>query len=224
MAKIKRFERNYFDGYYKKMVGSFTDNDLSKAKKWFLGWFKALDSVYDLKQGGKEVLEIGCSIGGAAAVLAERGFRVTASDISDYALQKAKKLLPQVTFLRWDATKKFPNDKKFDLIYGFEVIEHISEPLKALTNLKETLKPKGVLILSTPFPYAYVYSDPTHVSVKHQTEWKDIFKQAGFSEVKFIKRSFIPYFYRFSKRLHLILPFTVNSPYINSSLFIIAYK
>lgn len=225
MAKSDKFEKDYFDGYYKKMVGNFSDHDLSIAKKWFWGWFKALESIYDLKQGKRRsVLEIGCSIGGAAAVLAERGFEVTASDISDFALQRARKLLPHVTFLRWDATKKFPKQKKFNLIYGFEVIEHIPEPLLALKNLRQILDTKGVLILSTPFPYAYVYSDPTHVSVKHQKEWHDLFNQAGFSKVKFIKKSFIPYLYRFSRHLHFILPFSVNSPYINSSLFIIANK
>lgn len=223
MTKANKFEKDYFNGYYKKMVGDFSDQDLAKAKKWFWGWFKALEDVCDFKHGrNREILEIGCSIGGAAAILAERGFKVSASDISDYALQRARKLLPQITFLKWDITKKFPKQKKFDLVYGFEVIEHIPEPLRALKNLKEILSSKGVLILSTPFPYEYVYADPTHVSVKHQEQWRDLFEKAGFLKVKFVKKSFVPYFYRLSRHMHFILPFSVDSPYINSSLFIIA--
>lgn len=62
--------------------------------------------------------------------------------------------------------------KKYDVILFFEVIEHLKEPEKAIDIIKKILKPEGVLILSTPNKYVYHFLsylerepiDPTHVS------------------------------------------------------------
>ncbi|MCX7769948.1 MAG: class I SAM-dependent methyltransferase [Proteobacteria bacterium] len=40
-------------------------------------------------------------------------------------------------------------DNRFDVITLFDVIEHVSDPLSLLLSLKEILKPKGIILLST---------------------------------------------------------------------------
>lgn len=220
-----KFEEDYFAGYYKGMVGEFAQSDLERAERWFWGWFMAIRKDLSIKNGeGKRVLEIGCSIGGAASILKKRGFEVYATDISKYALDRASKLQPDVKFLRWDVHKKFPLNIKFDLVYGFEVIEHLDDPQLALKNVKTILKPKGKVLFSSPFPYKYVYRDPTHISVKKPEEWKKIFITAGYKRLKLKRVSFLPFLYRLSKRFHVILPFSINSRFINSTLFIIGSK
>jgi SAM-dependent methyltransferase len=221
---MKKFEESYFEGYYKKMVGDFSPDDLEKAKRWFHGWFKTLESFIPTPRQGnkKSVLEVGCSIGGAAAIAEELGYEVYATDISKYAVKKAEKNLPNIHFFPWDVTTKFPLNKKFDLIYAFEVVEHLEDPRKAILNLKTLLKPKAILILSTPLPFKYVYNDPTHINVKRPDEWRDIIKDAGFSKITIKRRSFIPFLYRFSRVFSVALPFSVNSRYINSTIFLIA--
>lgn len=220
-----KFEENYFAGYYKGMVGEFEQTDLARAERWFWGWFQAVNKDINLKKGeGRRVLEIGCSIGGAALILKKRGFEVYASDISKYALDKAAKLQPDVKFLRWDVHKKFPLDVKFDLVYGFEVIEHLENPQLALKNIKVILKPKGKVLFSSPFPYKYVYRDPTHINVKKSEEWRKIFTSLGYRKLKLKRVSFLPLLYRLSKRFHIILPFSINSRFVNSTLFIIGSK
>ncbi len=219
------FEEKYFEGYYKKMVGDFSRDDLDRARKWFWGWLKALSTDLDVKHAsGKKVLEIGCSIGGTATLLHDFGFEVVATDVSQYALDRAKKLSPEITYYKWDVLKPFPKKMKFDYVIGFEVIEHIDDPLKALKNIKDVLTPQGKVILSTPFPYNYVFLDPTHVSVKGADQWLPLFKKAGFKDVFIKNRSFIPFFYKFSKHFHFIMTRPFNTPYINSTQFIIAKK
>ena len=48
-------------------------------------------------------------------------------------------------------TTKVPFDKLFDVILFCEVLEHLTDdPMQAMLNLKNALKPGGVLILTTP--------------------------------------------------------------------------
>jgi 2-polyprenyl-3-methyl-5-hydroxy-6-metoxy-1,4-benzoquinol methylase len=219
------FDEQYFTDYYMPMTGSFTHNDLIRNKNWFYGWFNSLQSFFDFKHGkNRRVLEIGCSIGAAADILYERGFRVIATDISSYAVKNAKKLLPHIKFevLDIDATPKYKDT--FDLIYSFEVIEHLENPLRCLKNMYAMLDKGGSVICSTPYPYPYVFFDKTHISVKYPDEWIKLFREAGFKNVQYKQVGFVPFFYRYSPHLHIKLPFGVNTKYINSPVFIYGEK
>jgi 2-polyprenyl-3-methyl-5-hydroxy-6-metoxy-1,4-benzoquinol methylase len=221
------FEEKYFTKYYKKNVGAFTLRDLNKSKNWFYGWLWYLQKFVDMKNGkGKRVLEIGCSIGGVSHLLWERGFEVYSGDVSKYVIAKAKKLSlllkRGIKFYNFNIEKEMTFREKFDIIIAFEVIEHLRNPLNAIVVMKKRLNKKGILICSTPnLPYD-ASSDPTHINVKSKKEWESIFKKAGFENVKLRQVSFLPFFYKFSKYFHIILPIAIRSKYINSPLFIIA--
>lgn len=221
------FKEEYFTKYYAKMTGNFEWKDFVRNYNWFYGWFDAIQNWFDFRNGkNRRTLEIGCSIGSAAALLSERGFDVTASDISSYAIRKAKKILPDIHFIVLDVDQKPKASmmNKFDLIYGFEVIEHLEDPKKSLKNLRMMLKKNGVIICSTPYPYAYTSIDKTHVSVQYPTEWVRDFREVGFKNIKWKHVGFIPYFYRLSKYLHFRMPFGLPTRYINSTIFIYAQK
>lgn len=223
----KKFEENYFWGYYRRNVGIFSKKDLKRSINWFYGWFKYLQKFIDLKKGnGRKVLEIGCSMGGASSILVDRGFRVFASDISMFALNNASRLAKEtgrkISFYRFDVQKKIPINEKFDIIYAFEVIEHLRYPLKAIKNMRSKLKANGLLICSTPNKNYDKSSDPTHINVKTKEEWEEIFKSVGFKRINISQVSFLAFFYKLNKNFHFILPFPIASKYINSPLFIVA--
>lgn len=225
----KKFEKKYFSGYYRVNVGDFTKKDLEKSINWFTGWFGYLQKFVNLKNGkGKRVLEIGCSIGGASSILSDRGFNVFASDTSDYALLRASKLAKgegrKILFYKFDVQKEIPIKENFDIIFSFEVIEHLKNPLKAIKNMRSKLKTNGILICSTPDKNYDMSSDPTHINVKTKKEWIKIFKEVGFSNILTSQISFLPFFYNFNKNFHFTLPYPVKSKYVNSPLFIIAKK
>ncbi len=219
------FKKDYFKEYYHDLTGDFEQKDLVRNKNWFYGWFNQLQQMYDFKNGkGKKVLEIGCAIGAAADLLSERGFKVTATDISPYAVKNAKKLLPHVTFNVLDIDEPPKKKNEYDLVYSFEVIEHLPDPEKSIKHMYEMLKEGGVMIASTPYPYNYVYIDKTHINVRYPLEWIDVMRRVGFKKIKFMQKGFIPYFYRFSKYFHIVLPFGVETPYINSPIFLYGEK
>lgn len=225
----RSFGKEYFSGYYFPNVGNFDNKSLNKSMSWFYGWFTYLQKFADFKKGnGRKVLEIGCSIGGAASILADRDFEVFATDVSDYALSKASKLAKdqgrKILFYKFDVQKEIPIKENFDIIFSFEVIEHLRNPFKAIKNMRSKLKTEGTLICSTPNKGYDMSSDPTHINVKTKEEWVKIFKEAGFDKIQTRQISFLPFFYNFNKNFHLIFPFSTRSKYINSPLFIVARK
>ncbi len=222
---VRVFDKDYFTEYYEPMTGAFSAVDLQRNKNWFYGWFQKLNDFFPFKKGkGEKILEIGCSIGAAADILSKRGFEVTATDISHFAVENAKKLLPHINFEILDIDAKPVKQNYYDLIYAFEVIEHLENPRRCLSHMYTMLKPGGKLICSTPYPYPYVYFDETHISVKYPDEWIKLFKGCGFKQVKYKQIGFIPFFYRFSKYLHITLPFGLDTKYINSPVFLYGEK
>lgn len=224
-TKKKKFEEQYFEGWFKGAVGEFSRKDLDSSRKWFHAWLKKLEKHVPLRAGkGKKVLEIGCSIGGTATLLRDRGFTVYASDISDYAVAKAKKLSPGIHFSVFDVQKNIPFKTKFDYILSFEVVEHLRYPQKAIKNMVASVKKGGYVIFSTPYPYPWVFNDPTHISVKRPDEWVTMMQKAGLTEVAYHKFSLVPFFYKFNKNFQLIIPFHIPFRYINTPIFYIGKK
>lgn len=218
----EKFEKDYFEGYFKGAVGKFKKKDLELSKRWFWAWIKKLQKhipFEELKEN--KVLEIGCSIGGVAKILTEMGFRVHATDISKLAVDGAAKLNKKAEFSVLDIRKKIPGKDKYGLILAFEVVEHLEDPEMAISNMREGLKKGGYLVVSTPYPYKWNFRDPTHINVKHPNDWVRIMKRVGFKKVKYHRFSLIPFFYRYNKYFQLIIPFPIPLPYINSPIFFV---
>ncbi len=220
-----KFEETYFKGWYKSAVGNFSKEDLELSRRWFFAWIEKLGEYIPLKKGnGKKILEIGCSIGAVSSLLVEKGFDVYASDISEYAVKKAKKLTPNVKFSVIDIQKKITLPVKFDYIIAFEVVEHLENPEKGIQNIYEALEAKGKAVISTPYPYKWNFRDPTHINVKYPQAWVTMMRDAGFKNVQYHRFTLIPFFYRYNKRFQVIIPFAIPLPYLNSPIYFIGTK
>ena len=60
-------------------------------------------------------------------------------------------------FVRGDLceiSRHFPNED-FDVVFAGEVIEHVTDPYRALAELHKILKPGGLLVISTPNPHGF---------------------------------------------------------------------
>ncbi len=92
------------------------------------------------------ILEIGAGDGYMSNALSEAGFDVTATDPA-----------PR-TPLRYNVKEmngydiKF-EDSSFDIILSSNVLEHINDLPKALTEMKRVLKPDGIMVHSVPTVY-----------------------------------------------------------------------
>lgn len=219
------YGETYFTGSFHGAVGSFKREDLEKSINWFSGWFNFLNTIVPIKNGaGKSAFEIGCSIGGAANVMAAYGYKVTATDVSKYALKHAKKLSPHIAFSYHDIESATTQKNTYDIVYAFEVIEHLRYPEQSITYLAQVTKPGGYLICSTPFPYPFAFDEPTHISVKHPKEWQEIFQSAGLSNVHTYRATFIPVLHRYHKLFSRGFRFGIGIKWVNSTVFIIGQK
>ena len=94
-----------------------------------------------------DCLEIGCSTGEFCSVLSERGANPVGVDISKPAIEVARKRYPHLWFCDGDVERL---GGWFDVIFAFELIEHVPSPKQFLKSAARKLKPAGLLVLSTP--------------------------------------------------------------------------
>lgn len=223
MKNKLNFEEKYFEGYYKG-IADFTKKRDKELSNWFRGIFEYINRYFPIKRGkGKKLIEFGCATGVAAFVLSSFGWDVTSTDISRYAVNRAKKNYKGIRFFVHDMEKPFRGEK-FDLALAFDVVEHLPQPELGIKNVYNLLKEGGTAIFSTPNDYKHVYNDPTHISVKSPKEWEKLLKKVGFKKIFMKQITLVPYLYRWHWRLALAFPFATKSPYFISPVIIIAKK
>lgn len=172
-----------------------------RERRFFDAYLRKVDRAYvSLDGAGKTALEIGCGCGGVSSLLADRGYRVHAVDLSEYAIQHLRRVeIGEVCCA--DIEQGLPWDDVYDLVVGFEVIEHLRKPEVVLKEIRSRLAPGGAFVASTPFPGTAVADAPGHVSVHRPEEWGAMLGRAGFARVKTMPIRYLPYIYRFHPRL-----------------------
>lgn len=126
--------------------GHITLESMSRAT-WYNNW-----TVKRFEKHLKgEILEIGCGIGSFTQTLPRYG-SVHAIDIDEIGVRKTKLKTKEakVGYGDIETGEYFFKNKKFDTIICINVLEHIKNDEKALSNISSLLKPKGTLILLIP--------------------------------------------------------------------------
>jgi ubiquinone biosynthesis O-methyltransferase len=134
--------------FYERFAGEFDArmNRYEVTKRLRLVYEEALGE-HDL--AGRDLLDAGCGTGLFSQVAAERGAQVTSVDVGEGLLaQVAKKcesrrVVGSVTDLPFE-------DAAFDYVVCTEVIEHTTDPRRAVAELARVLRPQGTLVLTTP--------------------------------------------------------------------------
>jgi 2-polyprenyl-3-methyl-5-hydroxy-6-metoxy-1,4-benzoquinol methylase len=100
---------------------------------------------------GKDVLDVGCGSGIATQMLAEAGARVTAVDLTDWAVETTRRRLRAFGLegdVRQEDAERLPfADASFDLVFSWGVIHHSSDMDRALAELVRVCRPGGELVL-----------------------------------------------------------------------------
>lgn len=99
------------------------------------------------------ILDVGCGNGFLAGQLARRGYRLTGVDWSPDGIALANKTHPNARFLVASAYDDLHavTGETFDVVLSTEVIEHLYEPRRLLTNARSAVRPGGLVILTTPY-------------------------------------------------------------------------
>jgi SAM-dependent methyltransferase len=119
-------------------------------------WFRSRNQliIWALKEYCpifKTFLEIGCGTGFVLSGLAERfpDVKFYGSEIFLEGLRFAAERLPQVIFMQMDA-RKIPYYDEFDVVAAFDVLEHIEEDERVLSQMHASLRPQGFMLLTVP--------------------------------------------------------------------------
>jgi 2-polyprenyl-6-hydroxyphenyl methylase / 3-demethylubiquinone-9 3-methyltransferase len=105
------------------------------------------------KRSGKnaKILDVGCGAGFLTNPLAKRGFNVTGIDISNDSLLVAKEFdqTKKVNYLYGSAYELPFKNASFDAVSALDVIEHVENPAKLISEASRVLKPNGLFFFHT---------------------------------------------------------------------------
>jgi ubiquinone/menaquinone biosynthesis C-methylase UbiE len=74
---------------------------------------------------------------------------VTATDLSDEVLARARARLPQVRFVAGDFMRLAFPEASFDVVVALEVLSHVEDQPAFLSKIARLLRPHGKLMLAT---------------------------------------------------------------------------
>jgi len=127
-----------------------------------------------------EVLDIGCGSGTITTGLARRAGRVVGLDMSaevvdaarahadDCRLSNASFEVGSVYDLPWD-------DNSFDVVYAHQVLQHLSDPVRALKEAQRVLRPGGIVAVRDS-DYETMIHAPVFPAIER---WRDLYHQVA---------------------------------------------
>lgn len=150
---------------------------------WFVGMRRIAETL--LAQDGRafvRTLDLGCGSGGNLVLLRRHSQDVVAVDLSAEALSNLSvgRFTPKVA---GDGVALPFRDGAFDLVNLFNVIEHIEEDERALSEVRRVLVPGGTLLVATS-AFRALWSDHDeanrHFRRYEAGELRGVLRRAGF--------------------------------------------
>ena len=138
------FDREYFQS------GPYAQVSFARFSQywWSNRYYARLVRRHGPRQG--RALEVGCGLGHLLTWLTDR-YQVTGTDVNPWALDEARRNVPQGQFFQLSAQDMHPlEDASFQIMIAKHVVEHLPEPDQALREFSRLLAPGGLLLLATP--------------------------------------------------------------------------
>jgi len=141
-----------------------------------------------------KILEIGSGYGFFLKFLKNKGCNIEGVEISEirrnYSKKKVNCKIHNINFNE----NHIHEIGEFDIITMFQVLEHISEPIQFLKNIKSIMKENGKLIIEVPnlsdiqiknnLEYKKWFWQVAHVSYYNPQTLKNVLKKVGFVNVE----------------------------------------
>src|ERR1700693_453526 len=131
----------YYEDLWRSLPAELSPPDLGLRTEFLLGAVHPADRALDL----------GCGGGVFTGVLAKAGARAVGADVAEAALDRARSRHPELEFVAVPIDGPLPfEDGAFDLVWSSEVIEHVSDTTRWLSEVRRVLASGGRLLLTTP--------------------------------------------------------------------------
>jgi SAM-dependent methyltransferase len=134
--------RDYYEELWARLPEALTPPDLELRRRFLRTGVSA----------GDRVLDLGCGEGTFITELEAAGAaQVTGADVAEVALDRARSRHSGIEFRRvpFDGPLPFA-DGSFDLVWASEVIEHVADTARFLSEVRRVLAPGGRLLITTP--------------------------------------------------------------------------
>lgn len=125
-----------------------------KFTAWIEHWVrynnnKKAKSIFTLLAGNNpspDILDIGCGRAQLLRALASMGCHCTGMERGNFPTSGQANL----HIIQQDFLQASLGEQQFDVIIIWHVLEHLSDPVKAMEKISRLLKPGGILVLSVP--------------------------------------------------------------------------
>jgi SAM-dependent methyltransferase len=146
-------------------------------------------------RAGERVLDLGCGDGWMTAELADAGHAVTGVEVAQAALDRARARRPDLDLRLAELDGPLPlEDNCIDVVWASEVIEHVADTARWLSEVRRVLRPDGRLLLTTPnhsrlrllVAGIELYSEPLgdHLHLYSRTSLRGVLADFDFTEIE----------------------------------------
>jgi ubiquinone/menaquinone biosynthesis C-methylase UbiE len=143
---------------------------------------------------GDRVLDLGCGTGDLTADLATVAPHITGAEVAESALARAHRRHPGLDLRLVPVDGPLPfNDGAFDVVWSSEVIEHVADTARWLSEVRRVMAPGGRLLLTTPshgrlrllIGGLERYSDPVgdHLHLYTARSLRELLRDFGFAAI-----------------------------------------
>jgi methionine biosynthesis protein MetW len=150
---------------------------------------------------GNRVLDLGCRDGALTQAYAA-GNEVVGVDADREALAAAERLGIETHWADLDQPLEFA-DASFDVVVAGELLEHLRDPQRVVTEIHRVLRPDGTLVASVPNAYRLKSrlrfllgkapeSDPTHLHMFSAADVRGLLTAFAEPELHFVAGRLVP--------------------------------
>ena len=174
-----KYDQEYFEKYNKTLMKG--DKPL-----YYRLWIR---NIHRHKSKGR-LLDAGCGQG-YFLDYANKYYETYGIDVSFYGIKQAKHISPTSCFQIGAVNNLGYQHQFFDIITGFDILEHLDDPNEALREFHRVLKQDGILALTVPNIDSigktwkknewFGYRDKTHQNLLTNEEWIAILNRNGFN-------------------------------------------
>ena len=133
--------RDYYEDLWERLPDELAPPDQAMRRRFALANVRA----------GDRALDLGCGAGDLTDALAGAGAAAVGVEVAEAALRRARARHPALEFRLAPVDGPLPlDDSSFDIVWASEVIEHVADTARWLSEVRRVLAPSGRLLLTTP--------------------------------------------------------------------------
>ena len=133
--------RRFYEDIWQELPADLAPADFERRRDFLLG----------AVEPGDRVLDLGCGEGAFCAALAEAGADPVGAEVAARAVERARARHSGLDFELVPPHGPLPfGDGEFDVVWASEVIEHVADTARWLSEVRRVLRGGGSLLITTP--------------------------------------------------------------------------